>query len=91
MNWLNGIGCKFEEAYNNAIKEKSGGGDYYRTAANRLDHNFLFCLAESVNTGKTTYTEAYGLTNTNRKTYTSLTLDSDDFSTTFTSSTTLCA
>ena len=62
---------------NNAIQDKlirksSGGGDYYKTTANRIDRNFLLCLSGSVASGKTAYTDAYYLTNTNRKTYENL-------------------
>lgn len=53
-------------------KKKGGGGDFYRTAAARLDHNFLIYLAGSVASGKTSYTDAFTMTNTNRKTYANL-------------------
>ena len=52
--------------------KKSGGGDYYKTAASRIDRNFLICLSGSVTAGKTAYTDAFKMTNTNRKTYANL-------------------
>lgn len=66
------VSGKIVRAYREAKRKQGGGGDFYRNAASRLDHSFLFSLAESVDTGKTTYTEAFGLTNTNRKTYANL-------------------
>lgn len=66
------VSGKIVSAYREAKRKQGGGGDFYRNAASRLDHDFLFSLAESVDTGKTTYTEAFGLTNTNRKTYANL-------------------
>lgn len=66
------VSGKIVRAYREAKRKQGGGGDFYRNAASRLDHSFLFSLAESVDTGKTTYTEAFGLTKTNRKTYANL-------------------
>ena len=45
------------------------GGDYYQTQVSRLDRNFLMYLSGSVATGNTKYTDAFAMTNTNRKTY----------------------
>lgn len=61
--------------YNEQKKQQkeNGGGDYYRTAANRIDQRFLQMLAGSVATGKTPYSEAFRLTNTNRFTFAKLT------------------
>ena len=53
-------------------KKKSGGGDFYRTAASRIDKRFLGMLIGSVAQGKTLYTDAFRLTNTNRTTFTIL-------------------
>ena len=53
-------------------KEKSGG-DYYRTAASRIDQRFFRMLAGSVAEGKTLYSDAFRLTNTNRSTFRELT------------------
>lgn len=61
------------QAFQKKLSEKKGGGgDYYRTAAARIDHNFLTCLAGSVASGKTSYTDAFAMTNTNCKTYANL-------------------
>jgi len=53
-------------------KTDSGGGDYYRTQATRIDHRFLCALESSVIEGKTLYTDAFRLTNTNRGTFENL-------------------
>lgn len=53
-------------------QKESGGGDYYKTAANRIDARFLQMLAGSVATGKTLYSDAFRLTNTNRFTFAKL-------------------
>lgn len=49
-----------------------GGGDYYRTAATRIDKRFFLMLTNSVDEGKTLYTDAFRLTNTNRTTFAKL-------------------
>lgn len=49
--------------------KQTDGGNYYHTMGSRLDGSFVRALCESVNMGRTTYTEAYRLTNTNRKTF----------------------
>ncbi len=49
--------------------KQSGGGNYYNTIISRLDGCFIRALCESINIGRTTYTEAYRLTNTNCKTF----------------------
>ena len=55
------------------LKERGeGGGDYYRTAASRIDQRFFRSLVGSVNEGKTLYSEAFRLTNTNRSTFATL-------------------
>ena len=51
---------------------KSAGGDYYATTATRIDNRFLLALDNYVREGKTQYTDAYRLTNTNRKTFSNL-------------------
>ena len=55
----------------NQIKEKreSSGGNYYNTMFSRLDGHFVNALCESINMGRTSYTEAYRLTNTSGKTF----------------------
>ena len=50
-------------------RESSGGGNYYNTMGSRLDGHFVKALCESINMGRTSYTEAYRLTNTSRKTF----------------------
>lgn len=45
------------------------GGNYYTTMGSRLDGCLIRALCESIHMGRTTYTEAYRLTNTNRKTF----------------------
>lgn len=47
----------------------SGGGNYYNTMSSRLDGHFIKALCESISIGRTTFTEAYRLTNTSRKTF----------------------
>ncbi len=55
----------------NQIKEnkENSGGNYYNTMGARLDGCFVRALCESINMGRTSYTEAYRLTNTSRKTF----------------------
>lgn len=54
-------------------KDKQGsGGNFYNTMKTRLDSNFMNALSGSVKEGKTQYTDAYRLTNTNRKTFSKL-------------------
>ena len=54
-------------------KENGSGGDYYKTAVNRIDPRFLKMLTGSVAAGKTLYSDAFRLTNTNRFTFAKLT------------------
>lgn len=56
-------------AYIQTKQEKSPGGDYYRVARSKLDGVFVRALCESVNSGRTSFTEAYRLTNTTSKTF----------------------
>ena len=49
-------------------KEKAGG-NYYNTLGTRLDGVFVRALCESIHMGRTSYTEAYRLTNTSSKTF----------------------
>lgn len=62
------IACGIEY-YIQSKQEKSSGGDYYRVARSKLDGAFVRALCESVNNGRTSYTEAYRLTNTTSKTF----------------------
>ena len=50
----------------------ASGGDYYKTAASRIDNRFFKMLVNSVSDGKTLYSDAFRLTNTNRSTFASL-------------------
>lgn len=50
-------------------KERGSGGDFYRTLASRIDKRFLGMLVNSVNSGRTLYSDAFRLTNTNRSTF----------------------
>ena len=55
------------------LKERGeGGGDYYRTTASKIDQRFFRMLVGSVNEGKTLYSDAFRLTNTNRSTFSNL-------------------
>lgn len=53
-------------------KRNPGGGDYYRTAASRIDRRFFDLLLGSVHEGRTLYSDAFRLTNTNRSTFSAL-------------------
>lgn len=53
-------------------RNKGAGGDYYATTATRIDNRFIIALDSSIKEGRTQFTEAYRLTNTNRKTFSSL-------------------
>lgn len=57
------------EAYTKWKQEKTSGGNYYSTLQSRLDGVFVRALCESINSGRTSYTEAYRLTNTTGKTF----------------------
>ena len=61
-------------AENRKRKKEQGesGGDYYRTLASRIDKRFFGMLLGSVREGKTLYTDAFRLTNTNRSTFSTL-------------------
>lgn len=54
-------------------QEKASGGDFYKNLASRLDKGLVKALVYSINSGKTSYTEAYRLTSTNSKTFSELT------------------
>jgi Zn-dependent peptidase ImmA (M78 family) len=61
-----------EEVKNGIVSPKSSGGGYYKAQATRIDHRFLFALESSVREGRTLYTDAFRLTNTNRGTFENL-------------------
>lgn len=52
--------------------QKGSGGSYYLTAQSRIDQRFFRMLSASVGEGKTLYSDAFRLTNTNRSTFTTL-------------------
>ena len=56
--------------YNKSKQEKTkSGGDFYNTMGSRLDKNVIRALCESIALGRTSYTEAFRLTNTNKNTF----------------------
>lgn len=59
------------QLYNESRKKakENPGGDYYKTAASRIDQRFFRMLVGSVTEGKTLYSDAFRLTNTNRSTF----------------------
>lgn len=59
----------FAEHSKDIENNRVAGGDFYNTVKNRLDGNFATALYNSVSSGNTTYTEAYRLTHTNKKTF----------------------
>lgn len=59
--------------YNEEKKNKKNiGGNYYNTMESRLDGCFVRAICESINMGRTSYAEAYQLTNTSRKTFSNI-------------------
>ena len=66
------IAKKSVQFYLDHKNKKSGGGDYYRTAASRIDRRFFDLLIGSVHEGRTLYSDAFRLTNTNRSTFATL-------------------
>jgi Zn-dependent peptidase ImmA (M78 family) len=52
--------------------KKDNGGDFYRTKGSRIDKRFLTFVVDSVSQGKTLYSEAFRLTDTNRQTFSKL-------------------
>lgn len=50
-------------------ERENQGGDFYRTAASRIDKRFFNMLLSSVKSGRTLYSDAFRLTNTNRSTF----------------------
>lgn len=63
------IALYFAEHSKDIENNRVAGGDFYNTVKNRLDGNFATALYNSVSSGNTTYTEAYRLTHTNKKTF----------------------
>jgi Zn-dependent peptidase ImmA (M78 family) len=69
---------QYEQIISDAIADakkrerKNGDGNYYNTAISRYGRYFILALDNSIREGKTAYTEAFGLTNTTRKTFDTL-------------------
>ncbi len=58
------------EQYNKRKQEKSSpGGNFYNTMGSRLDKSVVRAICESIAIGRTGYTEAFRLTNTNKNTF----------------------
>lgn len=69
-NLYNQVAQNAIERYNQIKDSKeTTGGNYYNTMGSRLDGCLVRALCESINMGRTTYTEAYRLTNTSSKTF----------------------
>lgn len=60
------------EKYREKRSEQSPGGNYYNTLKTRIDKRLVMALNNSIYEGRTTFSEAYRLTNTNRKTFSTL-------------------
>jgi Zn-dependent peptidase ImmA (M78 family) len=57
------------QSYIDSQTKHDGGGDYYKTNASRLDHNLIIAIDNSLKEGTISFTDAYRLTNTSRKTF----------------------
>ena len=65
-----GIANQVIAQYNKSKQEKAkNGGNFYNTMGSRLDKNVVRALCESIALGRTSYTEAFRLTNTNKNTF----------------------
>ena len=62
----------YEDSRQKQKENGDGGGDFYRTTISRIDNRFFGMLLNSVCEGKTQYTDAFRLTNTNRSTFSEL-------------------
>lgn len=60
---------KYNETRRKEKEREEKGGDFYRTVAKRLDKRFFDMLISSVKSGRTLYSDAFRLTNTNRTTF----------------------
>lgn len=58
--------------YREKRSEQGSGGNYYNTLKTRIDKRLVLALSNSVYEGRTTFIEAYRLTNTSRKTFSAL-------------------
>ena len=68
MTYQKTIGILIKQ-YENSVKNKASGGNYYKTLGRRLDYRFVNAVENSVKNGRISCTEAYRLTNTSRKTF----------------------
>ena len=57
------------ECFQRSIEKKVSGGNFYNTLSSKLDRGLIKSLLASINSGRTAYTEAYRLTDTNSKTF----------------------
>ena len=70
----------YDEIVRKAIKhyneqkqtKNTPGGDFYNTKGSRIDKRFFTFVVDSVSQGKTLYSEAFRLTDTNRHTFSEL-------------------
>ena len=63
---------RYQDARRRKKELGESGGNYYGTLASRIDRRFLGMLTGSVAEGKTLYSDAFRLTNTNRTTFAAL-------------------
>lgn len=71
-NTYNSIAETAIKRYSEQKSEQVSGGNYYNTLRTRIDSRLVYALSNSIHEGKTPFTEAYRLTNTNRKTFSEL-------------------
>lgn len=72
--------ANYDEIVREAIKhyreqkqtKHNDGGNYYNTKGSRIDRRFFSFVVDSVSRGKTLYSEAFRLTDTNRHTFSEL-------------------
>ena len=63
---------RYQDSRKRKKEQGESGGNYYGTLASRIDRRFLGMLTGSVAEGKTLYSDAFRLTNTNRTTFKTL-------------------
>lgn len=63
---------KYKEQQEKQKESSKGSGNFYNNLSYRLDNRFISALNNSIYEGTTTFTEAYRLTNTTRKTFSTL-------------------
>lgn len=62
-------GYVIDQYEKNKRNKLSGGGNFYNTMGSRLDKSLVRAICESIVIGRTSYTEAFRLTNTNKNTF----------------------